>query len=225
MRERDPQFAFAGTSGLAWGSTGPVLGFGLPHRHLCPIHLNVQVRNRRAGNGREVELLGAPDIFLLSGLNIFSDRFGYPLDRFSRNVYAGQELHLVPALSEGRLAAHRREHAPHAWGEVCLVDVELNVGRELSLAACGTQVVGAIDLCPTHSGEYRPRTHSFIFGRMTTSTRNASMSIVRWWKAQQLGYRIRAGLVDGGANRHLHGREIQVAGLVLVGEDPLKLMF
>jgi hypothetical protein len=48
---------------------------------------------------------------------------------------------------------------------------------------------------------------------------------LRWWKAQQLGNRIRACLVNGGANGHLHGLQIQLAGLAAVGKDPLQLMF
>jgi len=47
---------------------------------------------------------------------------------------------------------------------------------------------------------------------------------VRRVKAQQFGESGRASLMDGGANRHLHGLDIQFAGSAPVGEDPLELM-
>jgi len=60
-----------------------------------------------------MKLFGTLNIFLLPGFNIFSDRFGSPLDRLSRHFQASQEFHLVPPLSKGRLAAYRRKHAPY----------------------------------------------------------------------------------------------------------------
>src|SRR5205823_15135768 len=81
LRKHGAQFAFAGSSGLAWGSTGPAFGLSLHHKHLRPIHLHVQVRNRRASHGRKMELLGVLDTFLLPDLNISADRFGGPLNR------------------------------------------------------------------------------------------------------------------------------------------------
>jgi hypothetical protein len=83
--EHRAEFAFASASKLAWGSTGPAFGFGPHYKHLRSIHLNVQVWNRRTSNGRETELLGAPNILLLPYLNIFSNRFGGSLDRLSGN--------------------------------------------------------------------------------------------------------------------------------------------
>src|SRR5664279_1006811 len=41
-------------------------------------------------------------------------------------------------------------------------DVQFDVGRKLSCVAHGTQVIGSVNSCPTHHGEDRPRTHSFI---------------------------------------------------------------
>jgi hypothetical protein len=86
--EHRAEFAFAGASRLAWGSTGPAFGFGLRHEHLRSIHLNVQVRNRWTRNDRKMKLPGALDNFLLPDLNIFTNRFGGSLYRFSGN-YSG----------------------------------------------------------------------------------------------------------------------------------------
>jgi hypothetical protein len=86
LREHGTEFTFARASGLAWGFTGPAFGFGLHHKNLRSVHLDVEVRNRRASHGRETELLGAMDIFLVPDLNICSNRFGGSLDRFSGNL-------------------------------------------------------------------------------------------------------------------------------------------
>jgi hypothetical protein len=50
------------------------------------------------------------------------------------------------------------------------------------------------------------------------------MVVIRWAKAQQFGKGVRARLMDRGANRHLRGLEIQLAGFVAVGENPLHLL-
>jgi hypothetical protein len=50
------------------------------------------------------------------------------------------------------------------------------------------------------------------------------MITVRRIKSQQLGDRISTGLMDRGANRRLHGFQIQLAGAVPIGKDSLELM-
>ena len=92
------------------------------------------------------------------------------------------------------------------------------------LVALGTEIVGAFDPCPTYSREYRAGTHSYIWGRMATVTRQASMVTVRWIKSQQLGDSIGTGLMDRGANGHLYGLQIQLTGAVPIGKDSLELM-
>jgi hypothetical protein len=52
-----------------------------------------------------------------------------------------------------------------------------------------------------------------------------AMVVIRWCKAQQFGNGVRARLMDCGANRHLGGLEIQLAGFAAVGENPLQLLF
>jgi hypothetical protein len=47
---------------------------------------------------------------------------------------------------------------------------------------------------------------------------------VRRVKSQQLSESGRTSLMDGRANRHLHGFQIQLAGFAPVGEDPLELL-
>ncbi|MDQ6705726.1 MAG: hypothetical protein M3Z85_07160 [Acidobacteriota bacterium] len=50
------------------------------------------------------------------------------------------------------------------------------------------------------------------------------MVVIRWQKAQQFGNSVSTGLMDRGANRHLRGLQIQLAGFVPVGEYPLQLL-
>jgi hypothetical protein len=44
-------------------------------------------------------------------------------------------------------------------------------------------------------------------------------------KAQQFGNGVGASLMDRATNRHLRSLEIQLAGLVPIGENPLQLLF
>jgi len=50
------------------------------------------------------------------------------------------------------------------------------------------------------------------------------MVIVGRIKSQSLGDGIGAGLMDRGANRHLHGLQIQLAGASPIGKDSLELL-
>jgi hypothetical protein len=45
------------------------------------------------------------------------------------------------------------------------------------------------------------------------------------WKAEQLGNGGGTGLVDRGSDSHLHSFQIQMASLLPVREDSLKLVF
>ena len=91
----------------------------------------------RAHDGREAELLGAPNVLLLPSLDVGSDRLSGPFQRFGGDLQVGQELELGAPWSKGHLTADSGQHAPHAGREVCLVDAELHVGGELSVVACG----------------------------------------------------------------------------------------
>jgi hypothetical protein len=59
---------------------------------------------------------------------------------------------------------------------------------------------------------------------MTTFAGHASMLSVRRIKSQKLGDGIGAGLMNRGANRHLHGLQIQLACAAPIGKDSLQLM-
>jgi hypothetical protein len=60
---------------------------------------------------------------------------------------------------------------------------------------------------------------------MTASASKTALVLIRGCKAQQFGNGIRARLMDRGANRHLGGLQIQLAGFVAVGENPLHKLF
>jgi hypothetical protein len=130
------------------------------------LHLHVHKWDGRADDDREIELLGMPDIRLLSSLDIFSDRFGGPLDRFGGHIQVRQELHL--------LTAWDARNIPSIWPD-----------------------------------DHRTRKRT---------------GIGRWVKSQQLRDSSCASWMDGGANCHLHGLEIQLAAFVPIGKDPLPLM-
>jgi len=140
--------------------------------------------DRRASYHWEQELLGAPDILLLSSLNICTNRLGGPLDRFGGHLQACQEPELFAALSERRLASDGCQQAPYAGREIRFVDIQLNISGKLSMVALGTQVVGAVDARATHRRENRSGTHLLISGRVTTGTRNCAMRRIWWMKAQ-----------------------------------------
>jgi hypothetical protein len=89
----------------------------------------------RTSDGRQLELLGTPDLLLLAGLNVGSDGFGRPLDRLGGHLQIGQKLQLAAPWSEGGLASDSSEHPPHAGREIGLVHIECHIGRKLSLVA------------------------------------------------------------------------------------------
>src|SRR5580692_6557175 len=157
------QFAFSGARRLAWCSTRAAFGLGRDYKNLRSIHLHVQMRDRSASHRWQTELFGTSDVLLLSALNVGSDRFSRPLDGFGRHFQVCQELELYAAWSKRGLTADGCQHAPYAWREIRLVDVELNVGGKLSLVARGTEIVGTVDPCPTDSRKYWAGTHSYIW--------------------------------------------------------------
>ena len=79
-------------------------------------------------------------------------------------------------------------------------------------------------MCPADHGEYRSGTHPFITGRLPTTTGNHPLLLVRRLPPQQFCDCVSSGLMDGGANRHLHGFQVQLATLVALVEDPLELL-
>ena len=79
---------------------------------------------------------------------------------------------------------------------------------------------------PSHSREERQGTHAFIFGRVTSKgTGNGSMVTLRRMTSRQFLDGGRTRLMDSGANRHLHGFQIQKAGSVPIRKDLLELVF
>jgi len=57
-----------------------------------------------------------------------------------RHLQTGQDFHLLATIIEGCLLAHQSLHAPRAGRKIGLVDVELDIGGELSLMARGTEM-------------------------------------------------------------------------------------
>jgi len=120
LRKHAAQLAFPGASRMTGCATRATFGLGLRHQHLRPIHLHVQVWNRRASDDRKPELLAALDVLLLPGLNVCSDRFGGSSYRLRSHFPICPELELLAALSKRRLASDSCEHAPNAGREIVL---------------------------------------------------------------------------------------------------------
>ena len=209
---------------MPWGSAGTAFGFRLHHEYLRAIHLHIQVWDRAICDYRKTKLLGTQDISLLTGLDVSSNGFGGPLDGFSRDLQVGQEFELGACWNKGSLAADDCQHAPHTGREIRFVDVERDVGGELSVITRRAPIVGALDTCTAHGGEEGTGTDALVIGQMAASAREGSMITVGWIEAQQLCDGRGAGLMHGGADGHFHGFQIQVAGFVPIGEDALKLM-
>jgi hypothetical protein len=87
-------FTLAPASGLVWGSASRGRRFGLHHKHLRSIHLNVQIWLTV-----QIWNRGTLDLPLLADLNVLSNRFGRSLDRVRRNLYTARSLIWVPALA------------------------------------------------------------------------------------------------------------------------------
>ncbi len=79
---------------------------------------------------------------LFSLCDIAADSLCRAFHRFGRNLQIGQNLHLLAAMIEGGVLADERLHATHTGGELSLLDVQFDIGGELSVMAVGAKIIG-----------------------------------------------------------------------------------
>ena len=87
--------------------------------------------------------MGALNFLLFAFGDILADYFRRPLHGFGSHFQIGEQFHLLPPMIEGRLQAHHRQHAAHAWREFRVLDIQFDIGGELATMAVWAQVVGA----------------------------------------------------------------------------------
>lgn len=91
--------------------------------------------------------------------DIGADGFGHALNGFGGDLQARQQVHLLAALIERRLLAHRCLHTPHAGRKLGADDIEFRIAGKLPLMAVQTQIPGPRDLHFADYGQHRFRAH------------------------------------------------------------------
>lgn len=77
-------------------------------------------------------------LLLLALHDVLADGLSGALYRFGGHLQTGQHLHLFAAMIKRRLLADQSLHAPHPRREVCLLDIQFVIDRELTLVAVRT---------------------------------------------------------------------------------------
>ena len=99
-------------------------------------------------------------------------------------------------------------------------DVQLAICWKLALVTAWAQIPGARQFHFTQSGENTPRAQ-FTVVRLTAAwARDGALTGGRLGELQQLTESRCASLMQGGTEGHLHRLQIQLAGLLALGEDP-----
>ncbi len=124
---------------------------------------------------------------------------------------------LFPPLLKGGLAAHHRHHPPHPRRIFRAFHIQLLIARTLPLVAGRADIVGTLRLHPPQHGEQLLGTALVVVRRPAAATRNLPRILVRG--GQQLLQHRRPRPVQGRARGHLHGFQIQPAGLASSGQD------
>jgi hypothetical protein len=128
---------------LTLGLAAPSLRLFLHYRDAGAVHLNVEDGKRFADDDGQIQLDGFPDLLLLALSDVVSNRFGGALHRFGGHLQSGQDPHLLAALIERNLLTDDRLHAPDAGGELGMLDVQFDIGGELTRMAMRAKIVGA----------------------------------------------------------------------------------
>jgi hypothetical protein len=131
-------------------------------------------------------------------------------------------FHLLAAAFEGGVLSHQRVHTPHAGRALLVLDIQFDVGGELSSMAVWAQIVRACDFGPAHGRQDWPGLQSAATGLLATGASNAALFGGRLGEAQQLSERGSSGPMHGRAHRHLDRFQVQVAVAALAAEDHMK---
>ena len=153
---------------LAIGLALPAHRLLFHHWHSSSVHLHIQDRNRLTDDDRQIQLHGPLDLPLLVCCDVFSDRFRRPLHSFGCHLQTSKEFHLLTAVVEGRLLAHRRLHAAHPRRDFRVLDIQFGISGELARMAMGAQVIGARHFRLTYRSEDRLGAQLPITGLVVT---------------------------------------------------------
>jgi hypothetical protein len=95
------------------------------------------------------------NLLLVSLCDIAADGLRRALHRFSGHFQAGQHLHLLAPMIEGRLLTDQGMHAAHSGGSFGIHDIQLHIRRKLTLMTAWTQVIGPFHSRPADHSEHR----------------------------------------------------------------------
>src|SRR5688572_7897524 len=109
---------------------------------------------------------------------------------------------------EGSLLAYQRLHAAHSGGEFRVLNIEVDIGRELTGVAVGTQIVGPRYLDCAHHCENGPGAQLPVLGSVTTRTRPPALISSRGVVLQQFAQGGSTGLMEGAPQCRLHSLQI-----------------
>jgi hypothetical protein len=119
---------------MGWPALGLALAtlrFFLHHWYTRPVHLHIQNGNRLTDDDGQIQLDGLADFALLAFGDVGANGFRCTLHRFGGHFQAGQNLHLLAAVIEGRCMANDSLHAAHRGRAVAVCDIEVAIDGEL----------------------------------------------------------------------------------------------
>lgn len=93
------------------------------------------------------------------------------------------------------------------------------IGGKLTAMTIRTQIPGTRQFHLAQGGENATRAQLPVTCLVTARARDAALFRRRLGKLQQLRERRRTGLMQGGADGHLHRFQIQAAGLLSFGKN------
>ncbi len=196
----------------------PPLQFFAHHGHACAIHLHIHHRDRLAHRDGQLSLQGLLDGVLLAVGDIRADALRGPFDRLGGDFQPGQQLHLLAAaLERGALTTHQSQHAAHPGRELGVFHIQRRVGGELPLLTAGAPVISAPHFRATQHGKQRLGAHPLIAGLTSAGARY--LRFRRGLLSEKLAQTSGTGLLQGGAQGHLHRFQVHCARLVTCGEN------
>jgi hypothetical protein len=219
LGEHAAEFGFARVCRLAIHLAFATLGLFLHYRRPGAVHLDIQNGHGFADHHRQIQLDGSLNLLLLLVRDIGADRFGGAFHRFGGNFQTGQQSELLAAVIERSLLTYQRLHAAHAGRELCILNVEFDIGWKLTRVTVCAQVIGPRYSHLAYGAENRLGAQSHVVGLMAATTSQVA-PIDGWFgELQQLRERYRSCMVHATAQRHLHRLQIRAPAVVTFGED------
>jgi hypothetical protein len=125
-------------------------GLFLHYRYAGPVHLHIQNGNWFAHDDRQIQLDGSLNLHLFVRGDTGSYRLRRTFHRLSGYLKIGEQFQLLAAMIEGSLLANDSLHTAHPRRELCVFNVQFDIGGELAGMTVRAQVVGARYFRLTH---------------------------------------------------------------------------